>query len=191
MSDATARTFEIRHRFTNAVLWTGSANTIKEAVTAAVKRGSNLSGSNLSGSNLSGSNLSGSNLRGSNLSGSNLSGSDLTPVRDDFWAVLSAAPREVAALREALLAGKVDGSSYEGDCACLVGTIAHAAHCRYNGLPILKPDSSRPAERFFLSIDEGDTPATNQVSKIVLGWLDQWLANMQAAFGSASTTEKS
>jgi len=149
--------------------------------------GSDLSGSNLSDSNLRGSNLSDSDLRGSNLSGSdlrdsNLRGSDLTPIRDDIWAVLSSAPSEVPALIAALKAGRVDGTTYEGECACLVGTIANVRNMHYRGLDSLTPNPSRPAERFFLSINKGDTPETNQFSKLALEWSEQWLTTMQDAF---------
>jgi len=145
--------------------------------------GSNLRDSNLSFSNLSGSDLSGSDLSGSNLSFSNLSGSNLTPIRDDLWAVLSAAPREVKALRSALIAGFVDGSTYSGECSCLVGTIAAARKVSIDNLGNLKPNSQRPIERLFMSIKKGDTPETNLISRIVLDWVDEWLSNMQAAFG--------
>ncbi len=69
---------QIKHRWTEAVLWEGEAEDIKDAVKKAVASGSNLSGSNLRGSNLSDSNLSDSDLRGSNLRGSNLRGSNLS-----------------------------------------------------------------------------------------------------------------
>jgi uncharacterized protein YjbI with pentapeptide repeats len=147
---------------------------------------SNLSGSDLRGSDLSDSNLSGSDLRGSNLSGSNLRGSNLRPIRDDLWAVLSAAPLEVDGLRAALAGGRIDGSTYNGDCACLVGTIAKVRGVDFNTLPGLAPDSSRPSERFFLGINKGDTPETNEVSKIALAWCDEWVGNMRAAFGPKS-----
>jgi hypothetical protein len=133
-----------------------------------------------------GSNLSGSDLRGSDLSGSNLSGSNLTPIRDDFWAVLSATPLEVGGLRAALVAGRVDGSTYEGECACLVGTIANVRDVKYDTIDVLRPNSSRPIERFFMGIRKGDTPETNQVSALVLEWLDIWVANMKSAFHEAS-----
>jgi hypothetical protein len=57
--------------------------------------------------NLSGSNLRGSNLRGSDLSGSDLRGSNLQPIKDDIWAMLCYAPREVPALIEALKGGRL------------------------------------------------------------------------------------
>jgi hypothetical protein len=146
--------------------------------------GANLSGANLRGADLSDAYLSGANLRGADLSDAYLSGADLTPVRDDLWAVLSSAPREVPALIAALKAGRVDGSTYEGECSCLVGTIATARNSAIGDLGSLKPNSSRPVERFFLSINRGDTPETNQFSKMALEWSEEWLATMQAAFKS-------
>src|SRR3990167_9547506 len=76
--------FEIKHRFTCAVMFSLECETMKLCVEAALKhrgsnlRGSDLSGSDLSGSDLSGSDLSYSNLRGSDLSYSDLRGSDLS-----------------------------------------------------------------------------------------------------------------
>ena len=128
-----------------------------------------------------------SNLRDSNLRGSDLSDSNLTPIRDDLWAVLSGAPLEVDGLLSALKEGRVDGSTYEGECACLVGTIAHVAGTNYGSLAIVKPDSSRPIERFFMGIRKGDTPETNQVSALAVEWTEDWRARMALAFGKAAT----
>jgi len=141
----------------------------------------NLRGSNLSYSDLSDSNLSYSDLSGSNLSGSNLSDSNLSGVRDDLRAVLDAAPAEVPGLLAALRAGRVDGSTYSGDCACLVGTIANVRGCNYKSLVTIKPDSSRPAERWFLAIAKGHTPETSQVAKITEGWIEEWMRDHAAA----------
>lgn len=145
--------------------------------------GANLSGANLSGASLIGANLSGANLSGAHLRGADLSGANLTPIRDDFWAVLSAAPTEVEGLRRAIIEGRVDGSTYSGECACLVGTIANLRGENYRSLRRITPDANRPIERFFMAINQGDTPETNQVSRIVLGWLDEWVGNMREAFG--------
>ncbi|UOK17382.1 pentapeptide repeat family protein [Bordetella phage vB_BaM-IFTN6] len=155
-------------------------------------RGANLSDAYLSDANLrdaylSDANLLDANLRDANLSGADLSGASLrgaylTPIRDDMWAVLSATPAEVPALIAALKAGRVDGSTYEGECACLVGTLANARKVGFGSIESLEPNSSRPIERFFLSISRGDTPETNQFSKLALEWAEEWLARMQAAF---------
>lgn len=123
---------------------------------------------------------------GAELSSANLnkdSSADLTKVRDDIWAVLSCAPAEAFAVRDALLAGKVEGWAYSGQCACLVGTIANERGCSVNDLLLLEPNMNRPAEIFFLSINQGDTPDNSESCKLAYQWVDQWIRNMQEVFG--------
>ncbi|MHB1176102.1 MAG: pentapeptide repeat-containing protein [Sulfuriferula sp.] len=144
--------------------------------------GAYLSGAYLSGADLSGANLSDANLSDANLSGADLSGADLTPIRDDIWAVLSSAPKEVPGLIDALKNGRVDGSTYQGECACLVGTIAKIRHVDHSNIDGLIPNSNRPAERFFLGISTGDKPETNQFSALAVEWCEEWLERMKAAF---------
>lgn len=158
-------TFEIKSRWSRQVLFSIEAASWRLAAEAAVKFGADLTDADLTGAVLAGANL--------------------TPIRDDLWAVLSSVPAEVAGIRAALAEGRIDGSTYEGDCACLVGTIAHVRHCKYDAIPTLRPNSVRPIERFFLNINRGDTPETSQFSKLALEWTDEWLANMRAAFSIA------
>lgn len=132
---------EIKNRWNGAVICSPEAELLRVAVLEAVSRKTDLRGADLRGA-------------------------DLSPIRDDFFSILNATPAEVAGLRAALMAGRIDGSSYEGDCACLVGTIANIRHCRYDAIPGLAPDSSRPAERFFLAIRRGRTPANSQFAKL-------------------------
>ena len=154
----------------------------KATAACANLRGANLSGANLSGANLSGANLSDANLSGANLSGANLRGANLKSVQADYFDTLIRAPHEVAGLRAALVAGRVDGSTYEGECACLVGTIAHVRGRQYTDLGDgLNPDSGRPAERWFMGIRKGDTPETNQQSALAVQWLDEFSALMASA----------
>lgn len=149
-------TIEIKNHWTGAVIYTHSVEgaTMRDAVLAAV--------------------AADSNLRGSDLSGSDLSDANLSPIRNDIIAILCSAPREVPALIAALAGGRVDGSTYSGECSCLVGTIATArgvdAMSLTNGL---KPDSSRPAECFFMGIKKGDTPEMNQVSALAHQWASE------------------
>ena len=122
-------------------------------------------------------------LRDANLRGADLRDADLTTVRDDIWAVLSAAPAEVPGLLAAVREGRIDGSTYQGPCACLVGTMANVKGCAYDDLsPFLRPDSSRPAEAFFTAIHPGDTPDSNQASKLAEAWISDWLTRMRATF---------
>ena len=80
--------FEIKHRYTNSILFSGEFSSLRLCVEVAVSSraslsradlsGANLYGANLSGANLSGANLYGANLYGANLSGANLSGANLS-----------------------------------------------------------------------------------------------------------------
>jgi acylphosphatase len=88
-------------------------------------------------------------------------------------------PNELEFLRDAIVNGKIDGSSYAGECACLAGTLAHAKGIKnYDGGEIkngltFHADSSSPRERFFLAIKKGDTPKSNGASKVALEWTEE------------------
>ncbi len=79
--------FEIKHRFTGAVLFSLECERFKICIEAAVKAGANLAGADLARANLAGANLAGANLAGAdlacaylagaNLAGANLAGADL------------------------------------------------------------------------------------------------------------------
>ena len=150
-------------------------------LTGANLGGAYLTGADLTGAYLGGANLGGAYLGGANLTGADLTGANLRVIRDDVRALLDAAPAEVPALMEALRGGRFDGTLYEGDCACLVGTLANARHKDYRDLKGLRPDASRPAERWALAIGQGDTPETNQVAAITAGWIEEWQAERAAA----------
>ena len=71
------KTFEIKHRWTEEVIFKLECESFKICVEAAIEAQADLSGSDLSYSDLSGSDLRGSDLSGSDLRGSDLRGSDL------------------------------------------------------------------------------------------------------------------
>ena len=137
-------------------------------------RGADLRDADLRGADLCDANLRGADLCGADLCGADLCGADLSTIRNDFWDVLIRARHEIAGLRLALVEGRVDGSTYIGDCACLVGTIANVKHCAYAEIPNLAPNSSRPIEAFFVSIQRGDTPEKSQPAKIAVEWIDEF-----------------
>jgi hypothetical protein len=138
-------------------------------------RGADLPRVDLSDADLIGANLSRADLSDANLSGADLRGANLAGIREDFRARLELVPHEVGGLLAALRAGRVDGRSYEGECACFVGTIANLRGCHYDDMAALKPDPNSPTERWFLAI-RGDTPETNQVAAITDDWIVEWLA---------------
>ena len=146
-------------------------------------RGADLTDADLTDADLTDADLRGADLAGAVLTGAVLTGAVLTPIKDDLFAVLSYQPHEVPALIKALVEGRVKGSTYTGTCACLVGTLANEAHCNYERLVSgLKPNASRPIERFFLAINEGDTPETSQFSALAHEWATEWYNRMTATF---------
>ena len=83
-------------------------------------------------------------------------------------------------LRLALVESRVDGSTYSGECCCLVGTIANVRACNYNDLDCIKPDADRPAERWFLGINPW-LSHRHPIVAITLEWIDEWTAKQAAA----------
>jgi hypothetical protein len=147
-------------------------------------RGASLIGADLFGATLCadfrGADFRGANLRGVTLTGADLRGANLAPIRDDLFAVLSASPREVVGLLESLLAGKFNGSAYEGECVGLEETLARVRGCDYSSL---ETDLFRPARRFFMLIRERDKPSNSEPCRIAAEWIEEWLTRMREAFG--------
>ncbi len=67
----------ISNRWTDAVLWEGKAETVKDAIHAALAAGADLGGADLGEADLGGADLGGADLRGANLGGANLRGANL------------------------------------------------------------------------------------------------------------------
>ncbi len=128
------------------------------------------------GADLTGAVLTDAVLTDAVLTRAVLTRADLTGAREDLVKVLDAAPVEVPALLAALREGRIHGTMYRGDCACLMGTIANARGCDYLEIEGLTPDSERPAEILFFAIRPGHTPALNPVAKVVEGWIVEWMA---------------
>jgi hypothetical protein len=95
--------------------------------------------------------------------------------RDDLYHVLDVRPNEVEGLRAALVAGRVNGSCYEGECSCLLGTLSRCAGVPVDALGIHR-DPSRPAEALFAPIRPGMTPENCPLVAVIVGWIDQWIA---------------
>jgi hypothetical protein len=147
----------------------------------------NLAHADLTRANLAHANLAGVDLTRANLAHANLAHASLDAIRSDVWAVLDIAAAEVPGLLAKLRAGEIDGSCYQGTCACLVGTIANLRGQWYRDLVGLLPQSSRPAERWFLAILPGITPTNHPVAEITERWIVEWMtAHGQAAGAMAS-----
>jgi hypothetical protein len=150
----------------------------------AVLSGADLSGADLRRAvlrraDLSGADLSGADLRRADLSGADLSGADLSDIKNDFIVAILRLPDEIVFLRNALLDGRIDGSTYEGECACLAGTMAKACNLDWSQFKEKAPmpvAAHSLRERWFLGIRPGDTPENNPIAKITLEWIDEALA---------------
>jgi hypothetical protein len=138
-------------------------------------RSANLSYADLRSANLSYADLSSANLSYADLSSADLSSADLRTFKADLWMTLTQNRHEVPALVTALRDGKVNGSTYEGECACLVGTIANAKSVPY---ATLDHNASNPAEKWFAMIKTGDKPGDDSgggfASKMALEWAEEF-----------------
>jgi uncharacterized protein YjbI with pentapeptide repeats len=127
--------------------------------------------------NLRYANLSYANLSSANLRYADLSSANLRTFKADLWMVLTQNRNEVAGLVSALREGRVDGSVYEGECACLKGTLANV---RGVNVSEFDQDVSQPAEQWFLMIKKGDKPTDETgggfAAKMALGWALEWCA---------------
>ena len=169
---------KIINRFTGQIIAEDDSLTIKEII---IKNKANLRGTNLCDADLRGANLRDANLRGANLRGADLCGADLeqlkiwlNPCKRDILFILACFPiEEVEGLRQKIIAGKIDGTQYAGDCCCLIGSLGDdkAANC----IPYYDKGIHNFGEQLFLQIKEGDTPETNQFSKIALELCDEFL----------------
>ena len=107
----------------------------------------------------------------------NLTKANLTEAKEDLFSVLRLAVLEIPFLKTALLEGRVNGSTYNSDgCGCLNGTLCIAAREKKDVVDALKlaQNSKHPIERLFIAIQIGNTPQNNPISKIVLGWIEEF-----------------
>jgi hypothetical protein len=178
------------------------ATTIKEAVVEANLRGADLYEANLRGANLYEADLRGANLYEADLRGADLYETDLRGAVSllgislrgcklknlppqfinicsrDMLFIFNHLKKELPGLRKALVEGRVDGSQYEGECACLIGTLANVdggVDKVCSMIPYYEKSSYNPGETWFLAIREGDTPENNEFSKHAVMLIDKIL----------------
>ena len=141
---------KITNRYTNATIYEDASSTQRETILAAL-------------------------AAKVSLSDANLSRADLSLIKADLFAVLNAAPAEVPGLLAAVREGRINGSKYEGECACLKGTIANVRGCNIKEMQgVLADHPDSPSERWFLAIQIGDTPDKSQVARITEEWILEW-----------------
>jgi hypothetical protein len=137
-------------------------------------RGACLRGACLRGANLRDADLRGADLRGADLRGAVLSDAVLRPIKADFFMILALGHKEVLNLVAALRDGRVDGSTYDGECACLVGTLENSGA---EGIP---HDAGSPAESWFAPIRKGVKPGDEGEggfrSETALAWALEYCA---------------
>jgi len=95
-------------------------------------------------------------------------------IKMDFFGRMILQKNEVSFLKKKLQDGEIDGTQYEGECGCFVGTIAKALKVNYLHLPNLKPYSNAPTEKWFFAIRKGDTPGNNVIAKITFDWIEEF-----------------
>ncbi len=138
--------------------------------------GADLSYADLSYADLNGADLVCADLSNTTITHGQLRSANTTVIKANIFAKLAHARHEAPGLLDAVRKGWIDGSAYEGECSCFVGTLATIRGCAYDQLPGIAPDASSPTEMFFFAIQHGDTPDTNPVSAIVAEWIEEFMA---------------
>ena len=162
------------------------ANLRSANLTSADLTSANLTSADLTSADLRYADLRSANLRSANLTSADLRSANLTklPVSfinlasRDMLFIFRSLKKELPFLKEKLEKGEVDGTQYEGDCACLIGTLANADEsiekiCE----SILYYDKGlhNPSENWFWQIKKGDTDKNNQFAKHALLLINQVL----------------
>jgi hypothetical protein len=73
---------------------------------------------------------------------------------------------EIPSLIEKLKDGQVDGTQYEGDCTCLIGSLGNDQAVKK--IPDYSKGLHNPCEQLFWQIKKGDTPESSKFSKLAL-----------------------
>lgn len=177
--------------FGGSVLFEHSSddNTIKETLEEAVEQGANLRYANLGGADLGGADLRYANLGGAK----SIPQSYINLCSRDMLFIFEHLKAELPGLKKALLEGRVDGSQYEGECACLIGTLGNV-----NGgvdkvcsmIPFYEKGLENYGEQWFYQIREGDTPDNSFFAKHALELVNSVLEDRPARNTPQEETEE-
>jgi hypothetical protein len=178
---------EIRSIF-GSVLFEFAAkdNTIAKTVAEAIRKGANLSYADLRSADLSYADLRSADLSYANLSYADLRYADLRSAKNlplwwtnqcsrDMLFIFQALKAELPYLRERLVSGQIDGTQYEGECACLIGSLGKADGGVENvckTIPYYDKGLHNLGEQWFFQIRPGDTPEKSEFAKHALKLID-------------------
>ena len=150
-------------------------------------RDADLQDADLRGADLRGAFLQGADLRGAFLQGADLRGARNIPqsyiniCSRDMLFVFEHLKTELPFLREKLVTGKIDGTQYNGECACLMGTIAKkkgngdGINKTCTAIPFYEKGLHNPGEQWFWQIRMGNTPENSFFAKHALELIDSVL----------------
>jgi hypothetical protein len=97
-------------------------------------------------------------------------------ARADLFRVLRLNREHIPFLLEALEAGRVDGSKYHKECACVYGTLRNARGlrtvCDVPGFEM----GLTPIERWALDIKPGHTPDNSETVRQTVQWIREFEA---------------
>jgi hypothetical protein len=116
------------------------------------------------------------------LSSNNLGSLVYTAVRVAVQGRVREYVAEIPALLEAMRRGRIDGTTYNGECRCLVGTIAAARRVDP------KEIGTRPwllEERWFLQFRPGMTPGNSWAMRVTYQWIEDVLSEQGGRDGGA------
>ncbi|MGL5066115.1 MAG: pentapeptide repeat-containing protein, partial [Microcoleus sp.] len=126
-------------------------------------RGANLRDADLSHADLSYANLSHANLRGA----IGWQSTEWTcQAKQQLRYILSYCRPEVPGLIAKIRAGRIDGTLYEGECTCLIGSLGNEQAVQK--IPDYEKGLHNLSEQLFWQIREGDTPENSEFSKLAL-----------------------
>ena len=163
---------EIKNRFTGKIIFEFETenNTIKKTIDAYIKQELKTKFR----ADLTDANLTDADLTDANLTRANLTDADLLMFKSDLWRVLLMYKTEVSGLKNAIICGRINGSVYSGECACLKGTIANVKGCEIDLLPNITKSTSEPSEQWFLQFKEGQNPENSKTMKLTLDWIEEF-----------------
>jgi hypothetical protein len=151
----------------------------------AVLQGADLRGAVLQDADLRGAVLQGADLQDAVLQGADLRDASIKQLGDyvnqcsrDMLFIFEHLKSELPGLRKALVEGRINGTQYEGDCACLIGTLGKldggtAKVCR--AIPFYEMGLQNYGEQWFYQIRTGDTPKNNEFAAHAVKLIDKVL----------------